>query len=211
MISLSSFGLSLALHFYANVSAPLVVHLSDLHDDSIFWRSEFQKNFLCNQDCIEAYMYNKFCSLDRVLDGGGSGTLTICQTSGDVIEKLKKFRFQKIDGTCAIILKIDRKEAKIVIDEELSVCSVEDVVATLSEREPRFIIFSYKVRHSDNRISYPLCLIFFSPQGCSPDIQMMYAGSRNNLAKEAEIGKNFEIRDLDELTDEFILEKLKIA
>lgn len=37
---------------------------------------------------------------------------------------------------------------------------------------------------------------------------MMYAGSKLELVKEAELTKVFEIRDLDELTDEFLHSKL---
>jgi len=39
-------------------------------------------------------------------------------------------------------------------------------------------------------------------------LQMMYAGTKLSLVKEADLTKVFEIRDLEELTDEWL--KLKL-
>lgn len=39
---------------------------------------------------------------------------------------------------------------------------------------------------------------------------MMYAGSKLSLVKEADITKVFELRDLEELTEEWLLEKLSL-
>ena len=38
--------------------------------------------------------------------------------------------------------------------------------------------------------------------------QMMYAGTKLSLVKEADLTKVFEIRDLEELTDEWLRSKL---
>jgi hypothetical protein len=42
------------------------------------------------------------------------------------------------------------------------------------------------------------------------ELQMMYAGSKLSLVKDAEITKVFEIRDIDELTEEWLLEQLAL-
>lgn len=43
--------------------------------------------------------------------------------------------------------------------------SVDDLRSQLPDLQPRFILISYKVQHSDGRLSFPLCLAFSSPQG----------------------------------------------
>ncbi len=67
--------------------------------------------------------------------------------------------------------------------------SVEDLVAELPVHQPRYVAYSYCLKHSDGRTSYPLCFIFISPTGCKPEMQMMYAGSKNSLVHEGGFGK----------------------
>ncbi|RXN02436.1 glia maturation factor gamma-like protein [Labeo rohita] len=76
--------------------------------------------------------------------------------------------------------------------------------------------------HGDGRVSYPLCFIFSSPVGCKPEQQMMYAGSKNRLVQSADLTKVggraqalvfvtcyiFEVRNPDDLTEEWLKEKL---
>ncbi|KAG1944186.1 glia maturation factor beta [Pimephales promelas] len=69
-------------------------------------------------------------------------------------------------------------------------------------------IVSYKLTHGDGRVSYPLCFIFSSPVGCKPEQQMMYAGSKNRLVQSADLTKIFEVRNPDDLTEEWLKEKL---
>ncbi|KAK3733579.1 hypothetical protein QZH41_008475 [Actinostola sp. cb2023] len=71
-----------------------------------------------------------------------------------------------------------------------------------------FVFYSYCHKHDDGRVSYPLCFIYISPPGCKPELQMMYAGSKTNLVKEIEATKVFELRSLEEFTEEWLLSKL---
>uniref|UniRef100_A0A670YY48 Glia maturation factor gamma n=1 Tax=Pseudonaja textilis TaxID=8673 RepID=A0A670YY48_PSETE len=73
---------------------------------------------------------------------------------------------------------------------------------------PTFVVYSYRYAHEDGRISYPLCFIFSSPAGCKPEQQMMYAGSKNRLVQAAELTKVFEIRSTEELTEQWLKERL---
>ncbi|OXB53776.1 hypothetical protein ASZ78_012294 [Callipepla squamata] len=43
---------------------------------------------------------------------------------------------------------------------------------------------------------------------CKPEQQMMYAGSKNKLVQTAELTKVFEIRNTEDLTEEWLREKL---
>uniref|UniRef100_A0A7M4FPU8 Glia maturation factor beta n=1 Tax=Crocodylus porosus TaxID=8502 RepID=A0A7M4FPU8_CROPO len=82
--------------------------------------------------------------------------------------------------------------------------SPDELKDELPERQPRYP--SYE--HEDGRVSYPLCFIFSSPVGCKPEQQMMYAGSKNKLVQTAELTKVFEIRNTEDLTEEWLREKL---
>lgn len=79
----------------------------------------------------------------------------------------------------------------------------------LPERQPRFVIYAFKLSHGDGRTSFPMCLIFSTPRDCKTELMVMYAGTKLSLVKAAELTKVYEIRDLDELTDEWLHEKMK--
>ncbi|TKR65478.1 hypothetical protein L596_025877 [Steinernema carpocapsae] len=139
-----------------------------------------------------------------------SGTISICHIPNDLKAKLRAFRFQKSTATNVLILKIDRETHTLIIEEDMQDCGdLEEVKDELPHQQPRYLLISYQLKHSDGRVSYPMCLVFYSPTGCHPEQQMLYAGSRNSLVQECELTKNFEIRDLDEFTSEFLDSKLK--
>lgn len=135
--------------------------------------------------------------------------MSICSVDDGLKEKLKKFRFRKATNNAAVVMKIERAKQTVVLDEEYEDCSVEDVRDELPECQPRFIVYSYCYQHDDGRKSYPLCFIFVSPEGCSPEQQMMYAGSMRSLVNEINIGRVFEVRNPEDLTEEWLREKLQ--
>ncbi|XP_061112773.1 glia maturation factor beta isoform X2 [Conger conger] len=96
----------------------------------------------------------------------------------------------------------------VVLDEEHEDISPDDLRDELPECQPRFVVYSYKYHHDDGRVSYPLCFIFSSPQGCTPKMQMMYAGSKNKLVRTTEMCKVFEVRNTEDLTEEWLRGKL---
>ncbi|XP_078262794.1 glia maturation factor beta isoform X3 [Rhinoraja longicauda] len=96
----------------------------------------------------------------------------------------------------------------VILDEEHEDISPEELRNELPERQPRFVVYSYRYKHSDGRISYPLCFIFFSPFGCKTEQQMMYAGSKIGLVAAAEFTKVFEIRNIEDFTEEWLCKKL---
>ncbi|ELR49573.1 Glia maturation factor beta, partial [Bos mutus] len=147
-----------------------------------------------------------------------SESLVVCDVAEDLVEKLRKFRFRKETNNAAIIMKIDKDKRLVVLDEELEGISPDELKDELPERQPRypflsalkrFYFYCYKYQHDDGRVSYPLCFIFSSPVGCKPEQQMMYAGSKNKLVQTAELTKVvFEIRNTEDLTEEWLREKL---
>uniref|UniRef100_A0A8B9VBE3 Glia maturation factor beta n=1 Tax=Anas zonorhyncha TaxID=75864 RepID=A0A8B9VBE3_9AVES len=129
-----------------------------------------------------------------------SESLVVCDVAEDLVEKLRKFRFRKETNNAAIIMKIDKDKQLVVLDEEHEGISPDELKDELPERQPRFIVYSYKYQHEDGRVSYPLCFIFSSPVGCKPEQQMMYAGSKNKLVQTAELTK---IIAFDELKTDY--------
>ncbi|KAI5611783.1 glia maturation factor beta, partial [Silurus asotus] len=153
-----------------------------------------------------------------------SESLVVCEVDGDLVKKLRDFRFRKETSNAAIIMKIDKDRQLVVLDEEYEDISPDELKDELPERQPRyplllfltcthtqthtFLVYSYKYQHDDGRVSYPLCFIFSSPVGCKPEQQMMYAGSKNKLVQTVELTKVFEIRNTEDLTEEWLREKL---
>uniref|UniRef100_A0A915ANK5 ADF-H domain-containing protein n=1 Tax=Parascaris univalens TaxID=6257 RepID=A0A915ANK5_PARUN len=137
-----------------------------------------------------------------------SGTLAICEIPTELKDELKRFRFNKSHLMNALILKIDRANQRLTVEERLEDCELGELCDELPSQQPRYILISYKLEHADGRKSFPMCLIFYTPSDCSPDVQMLYAGSRNKLLKECELTKSLEVRDVEELTKELLDSKM---
>ncbi|XP_078023137.1 glia maturation factor gamma [Epinephelus lanceolatus] len=137
-----------------------------------------------------------------------TSTLVVCEVDESLKTKLEKFRFRKETTNAAILMKIDMEKHLVILDKECEDISPDDLREELPERQPRFIVYSYKYVHDDGRVSYPLCFIFSSPAGCKPDQQMMYAGSKNELVKTVGLTKVFETRSVDEVTEEWLKQHL---
>jgi hypothetical protein len=88
--------------------------------------------------------------------------------------------------------------------------TIEDLVEELPDHQPRYVLLSYKLHHpnDENRLSFPLCFIFISPQDCNPEQQMMYAGSKLSLQNSINCGNVFELRELEEFTEDWLKKKL---
>ncbi|XP_054469495.1 glia maturation factor beta [Anoplopoma fimbria] len=139
-----------------------------------------------------------------------SESLVVCDVDEELVKKVKQFRMRKETNNAAIVMKIDKDKQLVILEEEYVDISPDDLRDELPERQPRFIVYSYKYLHDDGRISYPLCFIFSSPVGCRPEQQMMYAGSKNQLVQTVGMSKVFEIRNTEDLTEEWLKEKLVI-
>lgn len=103
---------------------------------------------------------------------------------------------------------MDRESQQIVIDEQNDEITIDELQETLPSHQPRFVVLSYKREHPDGRVSFPLCFIFYTPRDSHIELQMMYAGSKMSLQREAEMTRAYEVRELEELTEEWLLGKL---
>lgn len=132
----------------------------------------------------------------------------ICDIEDDVKDALKKFRFRKSQTNAALILKVDKEKQKVCIDEFVEDIQMEEVQDLIPAHQPRYIVYSYKMEHSDGRVSYPMCFIFYTPRDIQMELQVLYAGMKLVLQREAELTKVFEVRELEELTEDWLKEKL---
>lgn len=133
----------------------------------------------------------------------------ICDISDEVRDELKKFRFRKSSSNSALILKVDREKQLVILDELIDDISVDELQDVLPGHQPRYVIYTYKMVHDDQRISYPMCFIFYTPRDSQIELQMMYACTKSALQREVDLTRVYEIRELDELTEDWLKEKLK--
>uniref|UniRef100_A0A182MAE9 ADF-H domain-containing protein n=1 Tax=Anopheles culicifacies TaxID=139723 RepID=A0A182MAE9_9DIPT len=96
-----------------------------------------------------------------------------------------------------------------IIDELLDDVAIEELQEQLPSHQPRYIIYSYKMVHDDSRISYPMCFIFYTPRDSQMELCMLYAKTRMALQREADLTRYYEIRELDDMTEDWLREKLR--
>ncbi|XP_067009717.1 glia maturation factor [Anabrus simplex] len=136
-------------------------------------------------------------------------SVKVCDIGDDVRDALKKFRFRKNETNAALILKVDREKQRICVDELLEDVSVDELRENLPGHQPRFVVYSYRMEHGDGRVSFPMCFIYITPRDSQMELQIMYAGTKLALQKEADLTRVYEVRELEELTEEWLQEKLK--
>lgn len=132
----------------------------------------------------------------------------ICDIEDDVKDALKKFRFRKSQKNAALILKVNKEKQKICIDELREDIIIDELQDIIPAHQPRYIVYSYKMEHTDGRVSFPMCFIFYTPRDIQMELQVLYAGMKLVLQREAELTKVFEVRELEELTEDWLKEKL---
>ncbi|CAH0771163.1 unnamed protein product [Bemisia tabaci] len=138
-----------------------------------------------------------------------SQSVQVCDIEDDVRDAIKKFRFRKSELNSALILKVNREQQRICVDDLIEDVSLDDLQEILPGHQPRFVVYSYKMEHSDGRISYPMCFIYITPRDSQMELQVMYAGTKMALQRETNLTRVYEVRELEELTEEWLKEKLQ--
>eukprot|EP00051_Salpingoeca_urceolata_P016159 m.213285 g.213285 ORF g.213285 m.213285 type:complete len:143 (+) comp18603_c2_seq1:3005-3433(+) len=132
-----------------------------------------------------------------------------CTIEEELKQKLRKFRFRKEKTNAAIIMKIDMKGLVVTIEDEMDeVEDIEEVGRELPEFSPRYLAYSFAHDHGDGRMSYPLVFVYYCPPGVKPQQNMIYAGTKPSVVQALEITKVFEIRDVEDMTEEWLHSKI---
>ncbi|XP_046848603.1 glia maturation factor beta-like [Xenia sp. Carnegie-2017] len=116
---------------------------------------------------------------------------------------------RKEKNNAAIIMKINQEKLLIEEDEELVDMTIEEFQESLPAHIPSYSVVSYVYKHDDGRVSYPFFFLYVSPQGCKPELQVMYSGSKVNLVHQCGATKDFEVRNVDEISEDWLKEKLR--
>uniref|UniRef100_A0A069DP79 Putative glia maturation factor beta n=1 Tax=Panstrongylus megistus TaxID=65343 RepID=A0A069DP79_9HEMI len=135
--------------------------------------------------------------------------VNVCEIDDNVKEAIKQFRFRKTEKNAALILKVDPQAQKICIDDQLEDVSLDELQEILPGHQPRYLVYTCRMEHKDGRISFPMCFIYVTPRDCQTNLQIMYAGTKLAVQKEANLSHVYEVRELDELTDEWLMTKLQ--
>ncbi|BFZ58935.1 hypothetical protein PYCC9005_006003 [Savitreella phatthalungensis] len=114
-------------------------------------------------------------------------------------------------GTAYIAFAIDKKTHEVRPEEESAVAieDVEELVDELPDNTPRFVLVSWALTHGDGRQSSPLFVVFWIPRTASTEMSTLYASAKVWFTEKCDVSKVFEIRDADDLTRDYIEEKLK--
>jgi len=140
-----------------------------------------------------------------------STEVPVCDIDPDLKKEMRKLRFRSKKEGEAIIMKVDKEKRLIILDEILEDCDAEEIKDALPEHVPRFIAYSFCHTHYDGRVSYPLALLFHTPPGGNIELSVMYAGSKLRLVKETDMTKLVEVRDLEDLSEEWLKKELRLT
>eukprot|EP00754_Rhynchopus_humris_P016117 Rhum_TRINITY_DN14494_c36_g1::Rhum_TRINITY_DN14494_c36_g1_i1::g.93061::m.93061 len=130
------------------------------------------------------------------------GGLTITAKANNALKKLKSGLGRKAKDTAAIC-KITKDGKTFELEEWLNGASIEDITDELHEMEPRYIFYSYSKVMPDGRLKTPLLFLYYSPQKAPPKKSMETTRWKNEVSKVFEIVKTFEVRDLEDFTQEW--------
>ena len=157
-------------------------------------------------------MSSVFISLMFQFIATTASSLVICQPSSELAELLRNFRFRKAKNIGVIIMKINALTLTVEEDETYEDITIEDIVGEVPDAEPRYLLISYVLNHDDGRVSYPQCFVFITgpitPQSSNPGLSLMYASSKLVVLRMINATKVFTINSSEELTVEWLEEKL---
>ncbi|KDQ17921.1 hypothetical protein BOTBODRAFT_29232 [Botryobasidium botryosum FD-172 SS1] len=130
-----------------------------------------------------------------------------------VKDSLRKFRFKRRaadnNDLSALVIKVNKKQLIMEVDEQFDKITLEDLGEELPENSPRYVVLSYVLHHADGRTSYPLVIINWAPRGSETSLLTLHASAFIDFQATADIGKVIEIRDgAESLTQDLIDGKL---
>ena len=63
-------------------------------------------------------------------------------------------------------MKVDTQSQEIILDEEIEqIEDVDELRDNIPDTQPRYVLISWQIKHSDGRVSYPMAFIFTTPRG----------------------------------------------
>ncbi|KAK5112590.1 hypothetical protein LTR62_003904 [Meristemomyces frigidus] len=129
--------------------------------------------------------------------------------SQETKDKLRKFRLStsRAKDPQAVIYLIDKNNMEIKQADEEVYKSIAELSDELPDNSPRYVLLSYPLTLDSGRQSVPYVMINYLPPTCSNEMRMLYAGAKELLRNQSEVGRIIEIDSAEDLEE--IEEKLK--
>eukprot|EP00736_Rhodelphis_marinus_P001455 Rmarinus@m.10410 len=135
------------------------------------------------------------------------GSLKLQSDVHDAVKKLARSHSAANEG---IVLSIDPNTNVVSIDaHEKEVDFEEFCEDNVPETSPRYIIYSYKWERDDGRVQYPMCFIYYNPEGCRPNLNIIYSRHATQLQNYLDIHKLFTVQNSESLTEDWLKQQLK--
>ncbi|KAG9624606.1 glia maturation factor beta, partial [Aureobasidium melanogenum] len=144
-----------------------------------------------------------------------SGLITVPQASEarlytfspETKTALRKFRLgtSRAKDPQAVIYQIDKKTLEISKADDEVYTDLSILGEELPDHSPRFILLSYPLTMASGRLSVPYVMLYYLPVTCNSELKMLYAGAKELMRNQAEVGRIIEIdsaEDLEEIEDQ---------
>lgn len=76
---------------------------------------------------------------------------------------------------------------------------MEDLSDALPDNSPRFVLLSHPLTLGSGRLSVPYVMLNYLPATCSQSARMLYAGAKELMRSQSEVGRVVEIEDAEEV------------
>lgn len=77
--------------------------------------------------------------------------------------------------------------------------NMEDLSDALPDNSPRFVLLSHPLTLGSGRLSVPYVMLNYLPATCSQSARMLYAGAKELMRSQSEVGRVVEIEDAEEV------------
>lgn len=71
------------------------------------------------------------------------------------------------------------------------------------------MLYIHEVAHADGRKQYPICLLLFLPEAVPTHLKVLYTRPVGGLAESIKVARHFTLTDAEDLTAEWLEERLK--
>lgn len=96
-----------------------------------------------------------------------------CEVDKELEVAYKKFSRQTT--LSALVCKIDKDKRLMVVSDYLENTNWDDIVEAIGEIQPRFVFILCEILHKDDRKSYPISLLYYSPETSSTELNLLYS------------------------------------
>ncbi|KAG2167855.1 glia maturation factor beta [Aureobasidium pullulans] len=116
---------------------------------------------------------------------------------------LRKFRLgtSRAKDPQAVIYQIDKKTLEISKADDEVYTDLSLLGEELPDHSPRFILLSYPLTMASGRLSVPYVMLYYLPVTCNSELKMVYAGAKELMRNQAEVGRIIEIDSVEELEE----------